>query len=813
MFGKRRTEEIKMLVESAEKDRLLYAKEAATARELYMEQASRDREMFVEQLAEIKTLNTLVENETSEEPAIKNGQEWLAAYALNLCTVSISQIIAYNDLIVMEQEYEAILNNLNLENFPKDEALLKILKQILDVVAFFRIQAEEKKLQEEEYKKKVKDAVWSAIPSPSAIIAGGSAGWVGLAVTTAMAVGTGYMNYRKARSNIDIEKRRKDWELQKSAMEQFDGLRRELFDTSWRLAETYNFDDKYRLTARQIDQYNNILEDPDALRRYERLEYVQDCFIAYPPFWYYLGHAAAEVCTNNTYSEDMIIEYRNKALCAYFNYLNCIVGKPDDNPLKGGQINTTYINFLNNLDDKSHNGLLREDQTCAACALETFALIAKDNAFPQKVKVKLLQMAAKNAGNAFDTLQLCVTAYLSIGETESAMALMRMLVNEGYNIDLNAQLLSMQYVGAYCNGSIETAQKYLTLAERVDESVPLFPMPKSDSDKGVLTDEFMQEQYKYVFNEYSGTVSEYIIQCVTAYNRILSMSGDVSAEIIDFIQNVEKDITELFDENVAQQMQDKIMADMRKVLNDDSNRDALTNQIKRSKNSGIAFENVFKNAFIYIAEVIERYIEGIKSKSKEYQMKKVSEYTGRILLFKKRKKIYGTAISKSIIPYERDPFKILRTTSEESQTLQKCKDVIEKFLNEDELFVIERKKETAKFYTTKESADLSDYLSSKKGIPNISIIIGVLDTKSKDLVFTTTGIVVPRKFHETKEVPYGAIRMDRGDIVIGNIKFNDSEVNNSALERLINALTLQSSVVHNDNCLTAFKQKLAKCAI
>ena len=35
-----------------------------------------------------------------------------AAYALNLCTVSVSQIIEYNDVNIMEQEYETILNNL-----------------------------------------------------------------------------------------------------------------------------------------------------------------------------------------------------------------------------------------------------------------------------------------------------------------------------------------------------------------------------------------------------------------------------------------------------------------------------------------------------------------------------------------------------------------------------------------------------------------------------------------------------------------------------------------------------------------------------
>ena len=36
-----------------------------------------------------------------------------AAYALNLCTVSVSQIVDYKDINILEQEYDAILNNLN----------------------------------------------------------------------------------------------------------------------------------------------------------------------------------------------------------------------------------------------------------------------------------------------------------------------------------------------------------------------------------------------------------------------------------------------------------------------------------------------------------------------------------------------------------------------------------------------------------------------------------------------------------------------------------------------------------------------------
>ena len=61
-----------------------------------------------------------------ETGKISDNEKLMAAYALNLCTVSVSQIVDYSDLVILEQEYEAILNNLNLENFPKAEAILRL---------------------------------------------------------------------------------------------------------------------------------------------------------------------------------------------------------------------------------------------------------------------------------------------------------------------------------------------------------------------------------------------------------------------------------------------------------------------------------------------------------------------------------------------------------------------------------------------------------------------------------------------------------------------------------------------------------------
>ena len=224
------------------------------------------------------------------KPVAYTTEQVKAAYALNLCTVSVSQIIEYNDEYILDQEYNAILNNLNLEQMPKDEALLSILTELLNTITFFRIQELKKEQIEKEYQKRMKDAIWSAIPNIGMIVAGGTP--AAMIASLAIQVGTGYMNYRKTKASIGTDKDKQNLELELTAIDQFNALRRELFTTAWRLSERYNFPDELRLTENQIRQFNQILMDPDDLRKYERLEAIQDKFIAYLPFWYHFGHTA-----------------------------------------------------------------------------------------------------------------------------------------------------------------------------------------------------------------------------------------------------------------------------------------------------------------------------------------------------------------------------------------------------------------------------------------------------------------------------------------------------------------------------------------
>lgn len=414
-----------------------------------------------------------------------------AAYALNLCTVSVSQIIDYNDLNILEQEYEAILNNLNLEQIPKDEALLNILKQLLETITFFRIEEGDKKMIDKEYQQKIKNAIWNAVPNFGMIVAGGSP--ITMAISLASQVGIGYMNYRKQKAEIGLDYEKQKWQLQRSAMEQFNALRRELFDTAWRLSDTYKFEDNLRLTERQIKQYDTILMDTDPIRRYERLDAIKENFIAYPPFWYYIGSAANEISNINDprFDDDFKSQYKNLA-----------------------------ISYFEKFEEVNKYDILREDQLASSCALEHIDLLD-----PVKDKEKilhLLERAINKSGYTCDVLQLCAIDYLKIGEPFKAVPLFKYLSNENYNRITNAQFLSSLYVFDYAkNGNIEAKNGYKLLESRVRPEY-LYPFPSRESENNkALNDKYISTQREIVKYQYEQFFSLLKSKYEIKFNRII----------------------------------------------------------------------------------------------------------------------------------------------------------------------------------------------------------------------------------------------------------------------------------------------------
>ena len=428
-----------------------------------------------------------------------------AAYALNMCTVSVSQIVDYNDEYILEQEYEAILNNLNLEQMPKDEALLNILVKLLNVITFFRIDKVKRAQIEKKYQRRMKNAIWSAVPNIGVIVAGDPV-TVGLSLATQ--VGIGYMNYRREKANAIADKEESEVELRITAMEQFNALRRELFTTAWRLADEYKFPDRYRLTERQITQYNEILMDTDEIRKYERLTAVMDKFEAYLPFWYFLGHSAKYI------SEDK------------------------DNGLESGV--REYYRVLakehfEKFDRLNSFNILREDELTASFALEYVDLLLLEEKPDNDKIASLIKTAVGMAGNANDILELCAVSYLKVGKTEDAEKLLRILVNENYNTATNAKLLSRIYVSEFLKGTNPIARlQYSILASRVTP-VWLFPMPENKAENLMVQDKELQNKYLSdqrfdLQKEYRDVITQFIEKYIILFNRIILVPVDDASD-------------------------------------------------------------------------------------------------------------------------------------------------------------------------------------------------------------------------------------------------------------------------------------------
>lgn len=383
-----------------------------------------------------------------------NEEKIKAAYALNLCTVSISQIVDYADINIVIQEQNAILNDLNLERFPKTDALLIILRRILDQCWQFQLQEREKKMIDQDYQHQLKNALRKSIPSLGVIFASGDPR--AMLMTLATQVGIGLVNYRRNKEEYAYGRDRKLWEIDQRKRASFFGLQQELFEAAWKMAEEFEFPDEYRLTDNQIKQYSKVLMETNPIIRYSQLEAISGNFSAYPQFWYQIGSTANSIYRDDKFGfdEDIKQSYRPKAIEHFEKYRE-----------------------LNRF------ALLREDALTASWALEYIDLLNLKNAEDREKAEELASIAEKNAGSAMDVLELCAFARLKLGDHDKAAKLFTQLVDNRYNTGLTAQILSGLYIQ---KGRSETDREdaylqYRLLKQKAEPSY-LLPFPKTPDE-------------------------------------------------------------------------------------------------------------------------------------------------------------------------------------------------------------------------------------------------------------------------------------------------------------------------------------------
>lgn len=753
---------------------------------------------------------------------ITDEQKKQAAYALNMCMVSVSQIIDYDDLYVLEQEYDGILNNLNLEEMPKDEALLNVLKQLLDTISYFRIADKERQMLEKEYQQKMKNAIWSAVPNIG-LISTGKPNPLGIAVSLASQVGIGYMNYRREKAKILLEKEKNEWKLQRTAMEQFHGLRRELFDTAWRLAERYQFPDEYRITERQITEYNSILLDKDKLRRYERLDYVRGRFEAYPPFWYHMGSAANAIAQDGGYTEEIRDRYRQYA----------------------------EENFRRYLDGTEHN-LLREDQLLAACALEYFELKLPELQKTKKGRTeleKLINRAKAAAGNQYDVLELCALSYLQLGEWKKGAEILRMLVNQAYNKIVNAQLLSSLYVSNYIESKDENILlDYATLGLRLGPQGGQFlfpmPLPNSSQDKELLETAFLEAQKNLLLQKAFLMMKVLVERYTVRYNRAIPPAdlddGHEDAYYSDALREVRRDDTaklmerggnrwaefaermRFYTETVFQTLND-LQTALLKIPGVDARLvyEALAMPIQDNseiflcamepeqltrENVDVLFETVnFRamagGALAYAAAKLREYVSGVKDMTGIAQAESVIQTICNQEELPLPEVVLGGKNVTVTTELCRIGFNLLgRGAAAVQRRDNKRREMLECLEESREsLFVDDGKKRKVEFLLNTDERFKTYRMKNIDLVKRMRVdeLLAVIDDTalmSGDILFTTEGVILYQEENALSAltaytVPYDMIHPGkRGVLYIGKAKYSDKQIDMDALYKLIKRL-------------------------
>ena len=413
----------------------------------------------------------------TEEDDEKRKKGLQAVYALNLCMVSLSQIVDYADINVLKQEYDSILNNLNLEVMPKDEALLTAIKQILDTCHFYILHQKDKDLLAKKQELRLSNALGKAVSGGVFAIFSTPNPWA-IAVSAATMVGVAAVRYKTERRKAMLENEIEAWELEKTALEQLHNLRRTLFETAWRLSKEYGFADNLRLTEAQIKNYNEILTDPDPQSRFERLALIKNNFGAYPLFWYYLGRAAMEAAELFLPSDERQrnlgcgVDVNVDVVGAFLNVeTRALVNDPKSHDealsfyqLYRGEAKVAFNKFKH-FDDDSDTGvklknLLREDVVSASAWLD-----ASDFCESSKEELQHVERAYALAGTNVELLQTCAFRYLklyhnamvskdSLSKDDAKICVvraedcLRKLISADVRAELNGRALGMLYRSA-----------------------------------------------------------------------------------------------------------------------------------------------------------------------------------------------------------------------------------------------------------------------------------------------------------------------------------------------------------------------------
>ncbi|HOL93299.1 MAG TPA: tetratricopeptide repeat protein [bacterium] len=211
-------------------------------------------------------------------------------HALNACVFSISNILRFEDRIVLDEEYKNIINNLKLGNIYPDDELRSLYSELMDYITDKKLNDIEQSRVKAIFERTSKRAAWEAVGGIRAY----GANPISFFLSFVQSAGSAYFQYHNLKSQMQQELDESLWQLERADITELNRLRKELLNTAWVLHGKYKFPDQHRLTEELINNYFDAIYDSDLARAQRKLSRLESHFDNFPPFWYHFGRIAQQ---------------------------------------------------------------------------------------------------------------------------------------------------------------------------------------------------------------------------------------------------------------------------------------------------------------------------------------------------------------------------------------------------------------------------------------------------------------------------------------------------------------------------------------
>ena len=322
-----------------------------------------------------------------------------------MAIVSIHRILTTQDRIVLEQEYQNIINNLSLGNIESDYDLTALYQDLMSLITRKRLRDEEAKIFQSRYDRREQNLLMDSLSGVRAY-GGNLVSWLG---SLAVSCVSSYFSYQDSKAELAEDLNGELWQLKKDDIEDCNELQERLLNSSWNLLRQYKLPDNYRLVQKSMDDFYRAVNEKDSKRKLRMLRALEKDFQVYPPYWFYRAKAAQE-------SKD------NKEAHASFEKFNA-VWRP----------------------------VLRQDPYKVEAAKFGIAELAKKGKLTnaeESEALELLEVMRNNtprddwANNLFAGV-----AYFSLGEKDTGIEIVETNVDFGYENDISDRVLAQMKQG------------------------------------------------------------------------------------------------------------------------------------------------------------------------------------------------------------------------------------------------------------------------------------------------------------------------------------------------------------------------------